>query len=153
MLVDQDPVALAVAMRLAQRMGLGDHVEIHCRRLFDQWGGPVALDKVLRGRRIDIDKDSGLREYLPDNIYRSLTRQSWRSLKPDGLMISGDMNAARPQPESLHGMMGWRPSVKMRTIRAGIDLHAAAGVPRRCTRVEGTPEGVYSLFFSYKSAR
>jgi hypothetical protein len=152
-LVDQDPVALAVAMRLAQQMGLGTHVEIHCRRLFDQLGRPVALDQVLRGRRIDIAEDSGLREYLPDTIYRWLTRQSWRALKPDGLMISGNMNAARPQPEVLHGMMGWSPSVKMRTIRAGLDLHAAAGVPPQCTRVTITPEGVYSLFFSYKSAQ
>lgn len=150
-LLDQDPLALAAAVTLATQMGLDENIEVHCRRLFDRWGRPLDLQSVLKGRRLHIAEDSGLREYLPDRIYRLLTTQIWRSLVPGGLMSTGNMNSSRPQREFLHGMMGWKPTVQMRSIRHGLDLHAKAGVPRTSTSTTVTPEGVYSLFFSVKA--
>ena len=149
-LLDQDPLALAAATTLAEDMGLRAYIEVHCRRLFDRWGRPTDLSSVLRGRQLHIAEDSGLREYLPDRIYRWLTADTWRVLAPGGLMSTGNMNASRPQREFLHGMMGWRPNVHMRSIADGLNLHARAGVPRANTNAVVTPEGVYSLFFSVK---
>lgn len=150
LLLDQDPLALASAVTLASDMGLGDHIEVHCRRLFDRFGRPLDLDSVLQGRELHVAEDSGLREYLPDRIYRWLTAKTWQSLAQGGLMSTGNMNIARPQQEVLHGMVGWKPTVQMRPIQHGLDLHARAGVPRKCTTTTVTPEGVYSLVFSVK---
>lgn len=149
-LLDQDPIALAAAACLAEKMGLADAIEIHCERLFNRFGRPMKLDRVLQGRKLDIAEDSGLREYLPSMIYRWLTRETWHALKPGGLMATGNMNQNRPQAEFLTGMMGWLPRVRMRTIKTCLSLHQHAGVPRACTRVCVTADGVYSMYFTVK---
>lgn len=46
--------------------------------------------------------------------------------------------------------MGWEPTVRMRSIRAGFTLHEKAGVPLGATRAQVTPEGVYALYLSTK---
>ena len=149
-LLDQDPLALASASLLADDMGLADNIEIHCERLFNRFGQPLRLDTVLQGRQLDVAEDSGLREYLPDMIYRWLTRESWNTLKPGGIMTTGNMNRNRPQAEFLHGMMGWWPQVRMRTIEEGLELHRRAGVPTENTQVRVTRDGVYSMYFTEK---
>ena len=149
-LLDQDPLALASASLLAEDMGLADNIEIHCERLFNSFGQPIKLDTVLKGRQLDVAEDSGLREYLPDMIYRWLTRESWNALKPGGIMTTGNMNRNRPQARFIHGMMGWWPQVRMRTIREGLELHRRAGVPTENTRVRVTRDGVYSMYFTEK---
>lgn len=152
-LLDQDPIALASAVQFADRMGLSDYVEIHCERLFSKTGRPLDLNTVLKGRKLDVAEDSGLREYLPDRIYTALTRQIWGSLEDGGLMTTGNMNSNRPQAEFLHGLMGWTPAVQMRTIQEGIRLHRQAGVPTDATRMRVTQDGVYTMYFSTKSAK
>lgn len=149
-LLDQDPLALASAARLASDMGLSDDIEIHCERLFNRFGQPIKLETVLQGRQLDVAEDSGLREYLPDMIYRWLTRESWNALKPGGIMTTGNMNRNRPQAEFLHGMMGWWPQVRMRSIDEGLELHRRAGVPTDNTAVRVTRDGVYSMYFTEK---
>lgn len=151
-LLDQDPLALAAAALLADDMGLGDKIEIHCERLFSRIGRPLKLETILRGRQLDIAEDSGLREYLPWFIYRWLTGESWRALREGGLMTTGNMNVNRPQAEFPHGLMGWLPHIRMRTIERGLWLHRLAGIPKRRTRVRVTPDGVYTLYFTTKSA-
>lgn len=150
-LLDQDPIALASAAQLAQKLGMEDNIEIHCERLFNRMGKPLDIDKVLAGRTLDVAEDSGLREYLPDRIYVALTRQIWNSLGDNSLMTTGNMNANRPQPEFLHGLMGWAPRVQMRNIKEGIDLHHKSGVPPEALRMRVTQDGVYTLYFSTKS--
>lgn len=149
-LIDQDPLALASAVVLAKKMGLEDKIEIHCQRLFDGLGRPLEIDSVLQGRELDIAEDSGLREYLPDGLYKRLTRMTWKHLRKGGMMTTGNMNENRPQAEFLHGMMGWQPEVQMRPISKGLALHEQAGIPKGSTRVRVTRDGVYSLFFSQK---
>jgi hypothetical protein len=149
-LLDQDPLALASAACLAEDMGVGDAVEIHCERLFGRFGAPIKLQSILKGRQLDIAEDSGLREYLPDAIYRSLTRETWRNLRSGGLMTTGNMNINRPHAEFLHGMMGWWPKVQMRTIAEGARLHREAGIPQRATRMRVTRDGVYTMYFTEK---
>lgn len=149
-LIDQDPLALASAAVLAEDMGLADKIEIHCKQLFDAFGRPIEIDSILRGRELDVAEDSGLREYLPDMIYRRLTRMTWKHLRSGGKMTSGNMNINRPQAEFLHGMMGWQPKVQMRQIRDGFTLHEQAGVPKGATTARVTRDGVYTLFFSQK---
>lgn len=149
-LLDQDPLALAVAAKLAKDMGLEDSIEIHCKRLFSEWGQPVSLEDILDGRQLDVGEDSGLREYLPDALYKSLTKETWKRLRQGGLMTSGNMNNHRPQAEFLHGLMGWMPRVKMRSIRDGFRLHEESGVPHQNTTARVTASGVYTLFFSKK---
>ena len=149
-LIDQDPIALAAATCLAEDMGLSDSIELHCERLFSRIGSPMDFESVLRGRKVDIAEDSGLREYLPDPLYKKLTKVIWSKLAKGGLMSTGNMNIHRPQAEFLHGMMGWWPHVQMRSIEQSLSLHRRAGIPPSHTRARVTRDGVYTLFFSQK---
>lgn len=149
-LLDQDPLALASAAVLADKMGLSGNIQLECHRLFSRCGSPLDLKKVLGERKIDISEDSGLREYLPDTVYMNLTKETWKHLREGGLMVTGNMNKNRPQAEFLHGMMGWKPKVIMRSIADGFRLHGKAGVDSRNTRARVTRDGVYTLFFSTK---
>ena len=149
-LIDQDPLALAAASQLAEKTGLEDNIEIHCVRLFSKYGSPVGLKEILAGRDLHIGEDSGLREYLPDNIYKKLTNETWSNLAPGGLMTTGNMNKNRPQAEFLHGMMGWQPQVQMREIQDNFDLHEAVGVPKDAMTGRATQEGLYTMVASLK---
>ena len=145
-LIDQDPLALAAAQNLAKKMGLENNVEIHCHRLFSKFGRPLGLKEVLKGRQVDVMEDSGLREYLPDMVHEKLTKESWGFLRDGGLMITGNMNANRPQKDFLHGLMGWTPKVIMRTIARSLKLLQAAGVSKDNITANITASGVYSVF-------
>lgn len=145
-LIDQDPLALAAAQNLAKKMGLENNVEIHCHRLFSKFGRPLGLKKVLKGRQVDVMEDSGLREYLPDMVHKKLTEESWGFLRDGGLMITGNMNANRPQKDFLHGLMGWTPNVIMRPIARSLKLLQAAGVSKDNITANITASGVYSVF-------
>ncbi len=151
-LLDQDPVALAAAQCLAENeeFGLGDSIELHCRRLFSNAGKMLSLSPVIRGRKIDIVEDTGLREYLPPRVYVSLTRELWEALAVGGIMSTGNMNTHRPQPEFLHGLMGWEPMVRMRDIATSLALHEASGIEKGSTEAFVTPDGVYTLYISQK---
>lgn len=149
-LLDQDPIALAAAKNLALNMGLSDNIEVHCERLFNRRGQLLDISKILLGRTIDVAEDTGLREYLPDFIYKNLTQSVWGYLSDNGIMTTGNMNLNRPQPEFLHGLMGWRPNVIMRSINAGLKLHEESGIPKGNTKARVTYDGVYTLFFSTK---
>lgn len=145
-LIDQDPLALAAAQNLAKKMGLENNVEIHCHRLFSKFGRPLGLKEVLKGRQVDVMEDSGLREYLPDMVHEKLTKESWGFLRDGGLMITGNMNANRPQKDFLHGLMGWTPNVIMRPIARSLKLLQVAGVSKDNITANITASGVYSVF-------
>lgn len=152
-LIDQDPIALAAAYQFASQMGLEDAVEIHCNQLFVGSGLSthlMDLQDVLKGQKLDVCEDSGLREYFPDGMYEDLTRQAWDALADDGLMTTGNMNINRPQAEFLHGLMGWPLKVRMRHIDDITRLHQKAGIPREASRLRVTQDGVYTLCFSSK---
>lgn len=149
-LVDQDPLALACSAVLADKMGVGHMIELHCQRLFSRWGTPLKLDTILKGRKLDVAEDSGLREYLPDMVYKKLTKESWKALKPGGLMTTGNMNTHRPQAEFIHGTMGWVPFVRMRTIEQSMLLHQQCGIAKGLTKARVTYDGVYTLYFTVK---
>lgn len=150
LLIDQDPLALASAAVLAKKMGLEDKIELRCEQLFSRLGKPLDISAILQGRKITVAEDSGLREYLPDKIYKALTRETWQHLEGGGLMTTGNMNENRPQREFLHGMMGWQPHVQMRQIKDGFRLHEESGISRAATRARLTRDGLYTLFFSQK---
>lgn len=150
-LLDQDPIALAAATKLAEKMGVGEQIEVHCERLFDRLGRPLDLSTVLSGRKLDVAEDSGLREYLPDGIYKNLAKQTWKHMAPGGISSTGNMNINRPQKRFLHGMMGWFPSVRMRYLADNFRLLEAAGIPKGATRCTITKDGVYNLFYSVKA--
>ncbi len=149
-LLDQDPLSLAAAQNLARQMGLEENIEVHCQRLFSKLGRPLGLEKVLKGRLLDIAEDSGLREYLPDVVYRKLTKESWRFLRGGGRMVTGNMNENRPQKDFLHGLMGWTPRVTMRKIKRSFELLIESGVPREAISAEVAPSGVYTIFTAEK---
>lgn len=149
-LLDQDPLSLAAAQNLARQMGLEENIEVHCQRLFSKLGRPLGLEKVLKGRLLDIAEDSGLREYLPDVVYRKLTKESWRFLRGGGRMVTGNMNENRPQKEFLHGLMGWLPRVTRRNIKRSFELLIESGVPREAISAEVAPSGVYTIFTAEK---
>ena len=145
-LLDQDPLALAAAQSLAKKWNLEDKIEIHCERLFSKLGKPLSLEGVLGNRKLDIAEDSGLREYLPDGVYKQLTRESLKFLRTGGLMITGNMNVNRPQKEFLHGLMGWIPKVRMRSIKEGFKLLQKSGIPKESIEATVTASGVYTVF-------
>ena len=145
-LLDQDPLSLAAAQSLAKKWNLEDKIEIHCERLFSKLGKPLSLEGVLGNRKLDIAEDSGLREYLPDGVYKQLTRESLKFLRTGGLMITGNMNVNRPQKEFLHGLMGWVPKVRMRSIKEGFKLLQKSGIPKESIKVTVTASGVYTVF-------
>jgi len=122
---------------------------IHCEKLFDQKGQPFNIETILAGRRVDIAEDTGLREYLPDRVYKNLSKTIWNNLSENGMITTGNMNSSRPQPEFLHGLMGWNPRVQMRTIEQGFALHEASGIPKGSTKARVTHDAVYTLFYSY----
>ena len=138
-LLDQDPLSLAAAQSL-------DKIEVHCERLFSKLGKPLSLKGVLGDRKLDIAEDSGLREYLPDGVYKQLTRESLKFLRTGGLMITGNMNVNRPQKEFLHGLMGWVPKVRMRSIKEGFKLLQKSGIPKESIEATVTASGVYTVF-------
>ena len=145
-LLDQDPLSLAAAQSLAKKWNLEDKIEIHCERLFSKLGKPLSLKGVLGDRKLDIAEDSGLREYLPDGVYKQLTRESLKFLQTGGLMITGNMNVNRPQKEFLHGLMGWVPKVRMRSIKEGFKLLQKSGIPKGSIKATVTASGVYTVF-------
>ena len=145
-LLDQDPLSLAAAQSLAKKWNLEDKIEIHCERLFSKLGKPLSLEGVLGDRKLDIAEDSGLREYLPDGVYKQLTRESLKFLRTGGLMITGNMNVNRPQKEFLHGLMGWVPEVRMRSIKEGFKLLQKSGIPKESIEATVTASGVYTVF-------
>lgn len=145
-LLDQDPLSLAAAQSLAKKWNLEDKIEVHCERLFSKLGKPLSLEGVLGNRKLDIAEDSGLREYLPDGVYRQLTRESLKFLRTGGLMITGNMNVNRPQKEFLHGLMGWVPKVRMRSIKEGFKLLQKSGIPKESIEATVTASGVYTVF-------
>ena len=145
-LLDQDPLSLAAAQSLAKKWNLEDKIEIHCERLFSKLGKPLSLEGVLGNRKLDIAEDSGLREYLPDGVYKQLTRESLKFLRTGGLMITGNMNVNRPQKEFLHGLMGWVPKVRMRSIKEGFKLLQKSGIPKESIEATVTASGVYTVF-------
>ena len=145
-LLDQDPLSLAAAQSLAKKWNLEDKIEIHCERLFSKLGKPLSLEGVLGNRKLDIAEDSGLREYLPDGVYKQLTRESLKFLRSGGLMITGNMNVNRPQKEFLHGLMGWVPKVRMRSIKEGFKLLQKSGIPKESIEATVTASGVYTVF-------
>lgn len=149
-LLDQDPIALKLAEELAAQYQLEDVIEIQCRQLFDTRGRLLDVHEVLQGRQLDIVEDSGLREYLPDAVYRDLTRDAYAALRPGGLMVTSNMNAHRPQKAFLHGLMGWPIPVQHRTIQEGVVLHQAAGIPTSSMQAQVVPSGVYTVFASVK---
>lgn len=150
MLVDQDPIALAFALELARQRGLSDHVEIHCTRLFDRRSRPVDIAKILNGRTPLLIEDTGLREYLPDTMYRTLTSNSWKALAASGLLVSGNMNANRPQAEVLNGLIGWQPKVFVRTLEQAAALHVKAGIELSELQACVTKDGVYTVYVAEK---
>lgn len=145
-LLDQDPLALAAAQSLAKKWNLEDKIEVHCERLFSKLGKPLSLEEVLGNRKLDIAEDSGLREYLPDGVYKQLTRESLKFLRTGGLMITGNMNVNRPQKEFLHGLMGWVPKVTMRSIKKGFELLQKSGISKESIEATVTASGVYTVF-------
>ena len=145
-LLDQDPLSLAAAQSLAKKWNLEDKIEIHCERLFSKLGKPLSLEGVLGNRKLDIAEDSGLREYLPDGVYKQLTRESLKFLRTGGVMITGNMNVNRPQKEFLHGLMGWVPKVRMRSIKEGFKLLQKSGIPKESIEATVTASGVYTVF-------
>ena len=145
-LLDQDPLSLAAAQSLAKKWNLEDKIEVHCERLFSKLGKPLSLEGVLGNRKLDIAEDSGLREYLPDGVYKQLTRESLKFLRTGGLMITGNMNVNRPQKEFLHGLMGWVPKVRMRSIKEGFKLLQKSGIPKESIAATVTASGVYTVF-------
>ena len=145
-LLDQDPLSLAAAQSLAKKWNLEDKLEVHCERLFSKLGKPLSLEGVLGNRKLDIAEDSGLREYLPDGVYKQLTRESLKFLRSGGLMITGNMNVNRPQKEFLHGLMGWVPKVRMRSIKEGFKLLQKSGIPKESIEATVTASGVYTVF-------
>ena len=149
-LVDQDPISLAAAVQLANKMGLGDKVEIHCERLFSKIGKPLSLDGMLQGRQVILSEDAGLREYLPNRLYKSLGTELWRSVKPGGMMATANMNINRPQSRFLHLGMGWQPSVQMRSIEGCIGLHEAIGIDPKQMSAQVTHDGLYTAYYSLK---
>ena len=152
-LLDQDPIALAATEQLAGQMGLENSIEIHCQQLFVGKGAATRImniQDVLQGRKLDVGEDTGLREYFPDVLYKDLAAQTWNALRPGGLMTTGNMNKNRPQPEFLHGLMGWPIPVRMRHPKDLARLHQAAGIPRQATRFRVTQEALYCLAFTKK---
>ena len=145
-LLDQDPLSLAAAQSLAKKWNLEDKIEVHCERLFSKLGKPLSLEGVLGDRKLDIAEDSGLREYLPDGVYKQLTRESLKFLRTGGLMITGNMNVNRPQKEFLHGLMGWVPKVTMRSIKEGFELLQKSGISKKSIEATVTASGVYTVF-------
>ncbi len=145
-LLDQDPLSLAAAQSLAKKWNLEDKIEVHCERLFSKLGKPLSLEGILGNRKLDIAEDSGLREYLPDGVYKQLTRESLKFLRTGGLMITGNMNVNRPQKEFLHGLMGWVPKVRMRSIKEGFKLLQKSGIPKKSIEATVTASGVYTVF-------
>lgn len=149
-LLDQDPIALKLAEELAMQYDLLDNIEIQCRQLFDKRGRLLDLNDILKDRQLDVVEDSGLREYLPDTVYRDLTRDAHGALRPGGLMVTSNMNEHRPQKEFLHGLMGWPIPVQHRTIQEGVNLHREAGISPSSLQVQVVPSGVYTVFASTK---
>ena len=61
-------------------------------------------------------------------------------------MITGNMNVNRPQKEFLHGLMGWVPKVRMRSIKEGFKLLQKSGIPKESIKATVTASGVYTVF-------
>lgn len=146
LLVDYDPIALAAAASLADKMGLGDNIEIHCQRLFNRFGKPLPLDSITKGRKISTAENAGFAEYVPGWIFSLLLREMMPHMAENGKIVTANMNANRPQKEFLQGMMGWGIPIIHRGVQDVLKLHKYAGIPSRAIQTTVTRDGVYSIY-------
>lgn len=147
---DQDPIALAVAQRSAERLGLSDAVELHCEQLFSKTGKPVDLRKHLCGRMPSVVENSGLREYVPDVAYGRLLKAIRNVLAPGGLAVNCSTNENRPHKGFLYGAMGWPVQIRRCEIQKMTSDIEKSGFDARYTEAHVVPSGVYTCYFSQK---
>lgn len=148
-LIDQDPVALAFALQLAENLGLKHIVNTYCVPIFND-NKALAIRDVLAVTSDEdapiIIEDSGLREYLKDDLNLELNKACLEALHSEGMSISGNMNTNRFNPGYLHGAMGWAPRVQMRTIEEMVTIYSEAGVSRNDIEALVTKDGLYTMY-------
>ena len=149
-MVDQDPIALAVAAKEVERRQLEDYVEIHCQRVFSPTGKIIDFDDILQGRVPDIMENSGFREYVPDAVYDGLLTKINDILPHGGLSVNCCTNQNRPQKGFLYGAMGWPVDIRCCTLQEMFDSIEQSGLPLDQTRARVTKSGVYTAFTTVK---
>lgn len=148
--IDQDPIALAVAQRESQRLGLSDAVELHCEPIFSKTGKPTDLSRHLRGRIPEVIENSGLREYVPNIAYNRLTKSIYKNLGSGGLAVNCSTNENRPHKGFLYGAMGWPVQIRRCGIEDMAKTLEKGGFVPKFTDAEVVASGVYTCYFSQK---
>ena len=148
--IDQDPIALAVAQKEAQRLGLSDAVELHYEPLFSKTGRPADFSRHLQGRIPEVIENSGLREYVPDIAYHRLMKSVYNKLGSGGLAVNCSTNENRPHEGFLYGAMGWPVRIRCCGIEDMAKTLEKGGFVPAFTDAEVVASGVYTCYFSQK---
>ncbi len=144
-LVDQDPIALASALSLAETRGIGDVVEVQRRNLVE--GSPSSYIE----EPVDIVDLLGVFEYFPNDekygpMAVQLLQRAASIVKPGGLIVFGNMVPDRDEQLLFQDVIHW-PRVQQRSIREMIAIVEAAGFdPRDLIVRVPAGEGVYAVY-------
>lgn len=144
-LADKDPMALAAGYSLAESEGLEDLVDLKLRDLTRE-----PLTDYIEAKSVHVVDLLGLFEYIGNSPRRPLAslllRQVREIVRPDGIIVFGNMLNSRPEQEFFDDVVGW-PRLRQRSIAETLEIIQSAGcdLASVCVRVP-RGEGVYALY-------
>jgi SAM-dependent methyltransferase len=145
-LVDLDAGALDFAARLAAGQGLVEDVDFTLlqRNLVRSVVAGTSLVDELGADSATVVEALGIFEYFSDLSCTRLLRNTYRLVRPGGVLVIGNMLSDRPQLAFNQRAVGW-PHLYPRSVEQLIGLVRAAGLPLEHTTVTIPEDGVYAV--------
>lgn len=146
-LIDWDVMALATAMSMAERQGIGDKVEVLRKDLLRSDLSSYVSD-------IDVVDLLGLFEYFPDNVGKGPLRyhlaqnfiqELGRCMKPGALIVFGNMLGKRERPYQTVFNQVW-PKLEQRSVGDVLMMLERAGFKKDSVSVRIPADGIYAIY-------
>lgn len=143
-LVDQDTMALATALALAEGAGVQDKIDLQHRNLITE-----KLTDYILPHSVDVVDLLGLFEYIPNTsempMAAELLKQVKDIVRPGGMIVFGNMLKHRPQQKFFSEVVQW-PNLQQRGIRETLYIASQAGFDPKQVEVQIPQEGVYAVY-------
>lgn len=145
-LADMDPMALASAYSIAETKNVEDKIELKLENLVNMETGEARdLTELVDPESVDAVDLLGLFEYFPRDLAVSVLKQVKSVLKPNGIIVFGNMIDKRPQQTFFSDVSLW-PSLFQRSLTELFDIIDEAGFDAKNeASILLPPQGVYSV--------
>lgn len=145
LLIDQDPMALATAQSLGEHAGLDSKIKLELKDLLSD-----NLTDYIEPNSVDIVDLLGLFEYIPNSEKHgkwctALLDKVSEIIKPDGLILFGNMLNDRPQQTFFDNVVKW-PRLHQRTISDVISILNDSGYSNEQISIRVPREGIYAVY-------